>query len=131
MLIIFNYFFQVQKLYLQDPNQTLDVCVSATLTWLMPPKLQKKMFLKQIFDRKTLIKSNSICNVKNNLYILPAAYQIFIKNESHDTIHTFKNYFATVFFSFQFQFSVFSCIQTDQVFDLGLVSKVAGLGRSN
>ena len=29
----------------------------------------------------------------------------FIKNGSHDTIHTFKNYFATVFsvFSFQFQ----------------------------
>ena len=30
----------------------------------------------------------------------------FIKNGSHDIIHTFKNYFATVFFSFQF--SVFS-----------------------
>ena len=25
----------------------------------------------------------------------------FIKNRSHGTIHTFKNYFATVFFSFQ------------------------------
>ena len=25
----------------------------------------------------------------------------FIKNRSHDIIHTFKNYFATVFFSFQ------------------------------
>ena len=37
----------------------------------------------------------------------------FIKNESYDTIYTFKNYFATVFFSFQFQFSVFRCIQTD------------------
>ena len=37
----------------------------------------------------------------------------FIKNGSHDTIHTFKNYFATVFFSFQFQFSIFNCIQTD------------------
>ena len=32
----------------------------------------------------------------------------FIENESHGTIHTFKNYFTTVFFSFQFQFSVFS-----------------------
>ena len=27
----------------------------------------------------------------------------FIKNGSHDTIHTFKNYFAIVFFSFSFQ----------------------------
>ena len=26
----------------------------------------------------------------------------FIKNESHGTIHTFKNYFAIVFFNFQF-----------------------------
>ena len=25
----------------------------------------------------------------------------FIKNRSHDTIHIFKNYFATVFFNFQ------------------------------
>ena len=30
----------------------------------------------------------------------------FIKNGSHDIIHTFKNYFATMFFSFSFQFSV-------------------------
>ena len=26
----------------------------------------------------------------------------FIKNGSHETIHTFKNYFTTIFFSFQF-----------------------------
>ena len=34
----------------------------------------------------------------------------FIKNESYDTIHTFKNYFATIFsvFSFQFQQNKFS-----------------------
>ena len=31
-----------------------------------------------------------------------------IKNRSHGTIHTFKNYFATMFFNFQF--SIFSCI---------------------
>ena len=37
----------------------------------------------------------------------------FIKNGFHDIIHTFKNYFTTVFFSFQFQFSIFSCIQMD------------------
>ena len=32
----------------------------------------------------------------------------FIKNESHSTIHTFKNYFTTVFSIFGFQFSIFS-----------------------
>ena len=39
-----------------------------------------------------------------------------IKNGSHDTIHTVKNYFATVFLVFSFQFSVLatiSSIQTD------------------
>ena len=39
-----------------------------------------------------------------------------IKNESHDTIHTFKNYFVTVLLVFSFQFSVsaiISSIQTD------------------
>ena len=32
----------------------------------------------------------------------------FIKNKSHGTIHTFKNYFATVFSVFNFQFSTVS-----------------------
>ena len=32
----------------------------------------------------------------------------FIKNRFHDTIHTFKNYFTTMFSVFSFQFSVFS-----------------------
>ena len=46
-----------------------------------------------------------------------------IINGSHGTIHTFKNYFATVFLVFSFQFSVsvtISSIQTDPfAFDLG------------
>ena len=37
-----------------------------------------------------------------------ATVDFFIKNISHDTIHTFKNYFITVFLVFNFQFSVFS-----------------------
>ena len=40
----------------------------------------------------------------------------FIKNRSHGTIHTFKNYFITVFSIFNFQFSVsaiINLIQTD------------------
>ena len=44
-----------------------------------------------------------------------------IKNGSHDTIHTFKNYFATVFSVFSFQFSVsatISSIQMDPWFQL-------------
>ena len=45
----------------------------------------------------------------------------FIKNESHGTIYIFKNYFTTVFFSFQFQLSIFNCIQTDPVDELVLI----------
>ena len=32
----------------------------------------------------------------------------FIKNESHDTIHTFKNYFVTVFLVFSFSNNKFN-----------------------
>ena len=52
-----------------------------------------------------------------NIYILftdpqiPLFNNFFIKNRSHDTIHTFKNYFATVFSVFNF--SKISPIQTD------------------
>ena len=35
------------------------------------------------------------------------------KTRSHDTIHTFKNYFITVFLVFSFQFSTISGIQTE------------------
>ena len=42
-------------------------------------------------------------------HIKPMVFNyFFIKNGSHSTIHTFKNYFATVFFSFSFQFSAVS-----------------------
>ena len=36
-----------------------------------------------------------------------------IKTKSHGTIHTFKNYFATVFLVINFQFLAISDIQTD------------------
>ena len=45
-----------------------------------------------------------------------------IKNGSHDTIHTFKNYFATVLSVFSFQFSVsvtLSSIQTAPIWMVG------------
>ena len=67
-------------------------------------------------------------NLSNNFQPINAHYALFtdsqislfsnffIKNWSHGTIHTFKNYFAIMFFSFQFHFLVFSCIQTDPYF---------------
>ena len=42
---------------------------------------------------------------------IPLFSNFFIKNGSHSTIHTFKNYFATVFSVFSF--SKISSIQTD------------------
>ena len=43
--------------------------------------------------------------------------KFFIKNWSHDTIHTFQNYFATVFSVFSF--SKISSIQTDHLVIFG------------
>ena len=48
--------------------------------------------------------------------LLYSEKKIYIKNGTHSTIQTFKNYFATVFSVFNFQFSVsakISNIQTD------------------
>ena len=39
--------------------------------------------------------------------------KFYFKTGSHDTIHIFKNYFATVFSAISFQFSIISGIQTD------------------
>ena len=39
-----------------------------------------------------------------------------IKNESHGTFHTFKNYFVTVFSVFSFQFSVSTTISSIQTY---------------
>ena len=51
-----------------------------------------------------------------SLFITVHAALKNIKNWSHDTIHAFKNYFATVLSVFSFQFSVsatINSIQTD------------------
>ena len=57
-------------------------------------------------------KEGQILLFRDNFYCLYTVLSLFIvytlkniKNRSHDTIYTFKNYFATVFsvFSFQFQ----------------------------
>ena len=53
-----------------------------------------------------LVNQDTSCTVYG--YTNFTFQQFFIKNRSHSTIHTFKNYFATVFFKFQFQFSTVS-----------------------
>ena len=52
---------------------------------------------------------NTVHTLFNTVHVLKN-----IKNRSHDTIYTFKNYFATVFSVFSFKFSAtISSIQTD------------------
>ena len=60
------------------------------------------------FQRQNSLFMNSACTV----HALCMHYHTFknIKNWSHDTIHTFKNYFATVFSVS----ATISSIQTDQ-----------------
>ena len=46
---------------------------------------------------------------KNSYQTYPTLFSnFFIKNGSYSTIYTFQNYYATIFFSFQFQFSTVS-----------------------
>ena len=69
-------------------------------------------------EPKYLIFFNSIqCALFTEPQILLFS-NFFIKNGFHGTIHIYIyiNYFATVFFSFQFQFSVFSYIQIGYIY---------------
>ena len=77
-------------------------CVSASLFFLLLSAIKADFFNREQY----------ICVLFTDPQIL-LFNNFFIKNGSHGIIHTFKNYFATVFFSFQFQFSIFNCIQTD------------------
>ena len=54
------------------------------------------------FDRSAMNSARMHCSWTHKFHFLSI---FFIKNGSHGTIHIFKNYFATVFsvFSFQFQ----------------------------
>ena len=67
----------------------------------------------------TVTSHGSLCREQKLLFItVHSIVHVLknIKNGSHGTIHTFKNYFATVFSVFSFQFSVsttISSIQTD------------------
>ena len=87
-----------------DPNALLE-CVRASQTHVYV--LQFFFFLssRNFFDFSCVNSVFMHCSwvPQNTLFS-----NLFIKNGSHDTIHTFKNYFATVFFSFQFQFSAVS-----------------------
>ena len=59
----------------------------------------------------------TIFTVMNSVYTVHVLKNI--KNGSHDTIYTFKNYFATVFSIFSFQFSAtISSIQTHSHYTL-------------
>ena len=79
---------------------------SCTVQWIVAANFDFSKFFGSITAHRVLFTDSQISLFSN----------FFIKNGSHDTIHTFKNYFAIVFFSFQFQFSVFSCIQTEPSF---------------
>ena len=76
---------------------------SCTVQWIVTAKFDFSNFFQSISAHRVLFTDLQI-----SLFSI-----FFIKNGSQGTNYTFKNYFATMFFSFQFQFLVFSCIQTD------------------
>ena len=81
-----------------DTDESLCACASASSLFF---------FLKSAFH--LFLVGLMHCLQKQTSFFI----KTFIKNGSHSTIHTFKNYFATVFLVFNFQFSTFNCIQTD------------------
>ena len=66
--------------------------------WTVTAKFDFSYFFQPISAHRALFMDPQISLFNN----------FFIKNWSHGTIHTFKNYFTTVFFSFSFQFSAVS-----------------------
>ena len=91
--------------WLAEKNRKVKLCgyCSCTVQLTVAAKFDFSIFFQPISAHRALFMDPQISLFNN----------FFIKNGSHGTIYTFKIYFATVFFSFQFQFSVFSCIQTD------------------
>ena len=77
--------------------ETYGYC-SFTVQWTVAANFDFSKFFGPITAHRVLFTDPQISLFSN----------FFIKNGSHDTIQTFKNYFATVFFSFQFQFSALS-----------------------
>ena len=71
--------------------ETCSYC-SCTVQWTVAVKFDFSHFFQPISAHHALFIDLQISFFSN----------FFIKNRSHGTIHTFKNYFATVFFSFQF-----------------------------
>ena len=70
--------------------ETCGYC-SCTVQWTVAAKLDFSNFFRPISTHRVLFIDLQISLFSN----------FFIKNGFHGTIYTFKNYFATVFFSFQ------------------------------
>ena len=83
-----------QVLRLLELRQRLD-CAFARLAFVFP-----SFFLAVIFDFSTTPVGPVYCLWAPQTLLFS---NFFIKNESHGTIYTFKNYFATVFSIFSFQ----------------------------
>ena len=64
---------------------------SCTVQWTVSAKFDFFIFFQPISAHRALFMDPQISFFNN----------FFIKNRSHGTIYTFKNYFAIVFFSFQ------------------------------
>ena len=61
-----------------------------------------RLHLPFVFEKRILTFSMGLVHYLQDLQI-SFLIKTFIKNKSHGTIHTFKNYFAIVFSIFSFQ----------------------------
>ena len=86
VLPLFFFFFFFSRVF-----ETCGYC-SCTVQWTVAAKLDFSNFFQPISAHRVLFMDPQISLFSN----------FFIKNGSHGIIHKFKNYFTTVFFSFQF-----------------------------
>ena len=86
LAFFFSHFFFFFGTHLWDLQLLFMHC-----TWTVAAKFDFSHSFQPISAHRALFMDPQISLFSN----------FFIKNGSHGTIHTFKNYFATVFFSFQ------------------------------
>ena len=93
-----------------DTDENPAFCVSLIIIIIFFGEVRHK-WDHALFSRSCALVSGScaLFTGPTNLFFT----KIFIKNGSHCTIHTFKNYFVTIFSAINFQFSTISSIQTD------------------
>ena len=122
MYLHFFFFCLYVKFYLYQILYNLSFFFNILKTFLKPPYFMWPVAYR-VFSRLSFLPFFFFffLRVNSNLTWVYCSCTVYvlknIKNRSHDTIYTIKNYFVTVFSVFSFQFSAtISSIQTEPIY---------------